>query len=84
MSNDNYDYGHVVETMTLTKQSIRFGRIFYRISRLSRGWIKIEFGDTRGILGTRHHLNGRRINARAKVKKRIGYKVESHIIMTKV
>jgi hypothetical protein len=81
---NNYDYGHVIETMTLTKQTIRFGRIFYRMSKLSHGWIKIEFGDIRGILGTRYHLNGKGINARAKAKKRKGYKVENHALMFNV
>jgi hypothetical protein len=84
MFNDNYDYGHVVETITLTKQSVRFGRIFYRMSKLSLGWIKIEFGDTRGIKGTSYHLNGKGINARAKIKRRKGYKIEHHALMFQV
>jgi hypothetical protein len=83
MFNDNYDFGHVIETITLTKQSVRFGRIFYRMSKFSHGWIKIEFGDIRGILGTSYHLNGKQINARARLKKRKGYEVEYHGIMEK-
>ena len=76
----NSDYGEIVEIMVLKKGKCCQKR-WYKMTRYSKGWIKLEFGDNyrHHVIG--YHHNGKSIQRCKREKIWKGYKVSYHRIV---
>lgn len=78
------DNGEIKEIILLNRKSNRFGEIWYKLTKFSSGWIRIEYGNQQEKHCRGDFLSDKTMRGRARQKIKKGYKIHTHIIIEEI